>query len=192
MMIEPDEVIRALREGSRWANTAMVTVVSPVLLGYAASVAHDLSSTDHEIAVERAIRRGVAQIDRFDRSRGTFPAWLRPFVRNEINEMRRQRGSMMEPLRDDAQEAEQPPPPSPEKELAVAALKSALESLSDTDQLIILLRDYEQLDYDSCADRIGGVSAAACRVRHHRAVRRLAAAAQEIPELVDHFKEVGE
>jgi DNA-directed RNA polymerase specialized sigma24 family protein len=47
-----------------------------------------------------------------------------------------------------------------------------LALLSKTDQLMIRLRDYEDLSYDAIATLLE-VEAAACRQRHSRALRRL-------------------
>jgi RNA polymerase sigma factor (sigma-70 family) len=186
--MDPDDIIRALRSGAKWGDQAMVTVVAPVLLGYAASIAPDLSPTDHESAVEAAILRGVRKLNQFDRRRGTFAGWLRPFVRHAISDLRRSRPGSTASLPDDiaAPDAEAEIP-APQEE--VRAIRSALAALSDTDRLIITLRDFERLSYDSCAERIGGVSAAACRVRHLRAVHRLRDAAQGQPALQKYFVE---
>ena len=186
--MDPDDIIRALKDGSRWAAPAMVTVVGPVLCGYAATIAPDLLPSDHELAAESAILRGVSRVDSFDRGRGTFEGWLRPFVRHALADIRRERGLRTIPLPDDIAE-----PTSevgdPTAAAEAAAINVALVSLSDTDRLIITLRDYEHLDYDGCAERIGGVSAAACRVRHHRALRRLAEAAHAQGALAHYFEE---
>lgn len=186
--MDPDDIIRALRHGAKWGDQAMVTIVAPVLMGYAVSVAPDLSPTDREQAVETAILRGVSKLDQFDRRRGTFTGWLRPFVRNAINDIRRDQPGSPTLLPDDIEL----PPEDVENPTAVAeaqAIRTALAALSDTDRLIITLRDYEHLDYESCAERIGGVSAAACRVRHLRAVRRLRDAAKGQPALEKYFPE---
>lgn len=187
--MDPDDLIMAIKDGSRWATPAMVTIVSPLLLGYAGAVAPDLSPADHEAAVEAAILRGVRKVDKFDRQRGTFGGWLRPFVRHALNDIRREQGSTTAPFLDDFPEPSPSLAEDPSAAAEAAAIQAALASLSATDRLIITLRDYEHLDYDGCAERIGGVSAAACRVRHHRAVGHLAAAAKGHEALAHYFEE---
>jgi len=44
--VDPDDLIAAIRDGTRWAAPAMVTLVSPVLLGYAAAIAPDLTPAE--------------------------------------------------------------------------------------------------------------------------------------------------
>lgn len=187
--MDPDDIISALKDGSRWAGPAMVTVVAPVLWGYAAAVAPDLSASDHEQAVEAAILQGVRKLERFDRRRGTFEGWLRPFVLHALADIRRERGHPVLPLPTQVSEPARDSDDDPVAAAEAEAIKLALAGLSDTDRLIITLRDYEHLDYDACAERIGGVSAAACRVRHHRALKRLADAARAQGPLVHYFEE---
>lgn len=190
MTVDPDDIIRALREGAKWAEPAMVTIVGPVLLGYAASVGRDLSPADQERAVEAAVTKAVAKIDKFDSRRGTFTGWLRPFVRNAINDIRRQQGRTVQLL---PEELELPPaePEDPTKAAEAEAMSAALAELRDTDRLIITLRDYEHLDYAACAERIGDVSDAALRVRHFRALGRLAEKLRDQPALAHYFEEEG-
>lgn len=190
MTVDPDDIIRALREGATWAEPAMVTIVGPVLLGYAEAVGRDLSPADREKAVEAAVTKAVAKIDAFDSRRGTFTGWLRPFVRHAINDIRRQQGRTTELL---PEELELPPPEpdNPTKAAEAQAMAAALAELRDTDRLIIILRDYENLDYAACAERIGNVSDAACRVRHFRALRRLADELRRQPALTHYFEGEG-
>lgn len=187
--MDPDDVIAALRSGSRWAEPALVTIVGPVLLGYARAVATDLTEADHEAAVEAAILTGVRKIDKFDRRRGTFAGWLRPFVVHALADIRRNGRGQPATLPDDLPEAAVPDDPGAADEVELAALNAALGSLSETDRLIVSMRDIEGLTYQVCAERIGGVSDAACRVRHFRAIRRLATACRVQPALAHYFEE---
>lgn len=187
--MDPDDIITAFRSGSRWAEPALVTVVGPVLLGYAKAVATDLNPADHEAAVEAAVLTGVRKIDKFDRSRGTFAAWLRPFVTYALADIRRNGRGAPATLPDDLPERTNPGAPDAAREVELDALSAALGSLAETDRLIISLRDVEGLSYQACAERIGDVSDAACRVRHFRAIRRLADAARDQPGLANYFEE---
>ena len=189
-MVDSSELVVALMEGKPWAAHALVTTVAPVLLGYAELVGGGLGQADRESAVESAITRGVNKIDRYDPAKGTLAGWLRPFVRHALNDIRR-RGtaiSLPDTLSDTPESA---PDAGAEGEYDVdhAAINRALGRLSRTDQLILHLRDTEQLTYEQCAERIGGVTAGACRVRHHRALKRLSASAREEPDLSHYFQE---
>jgi RNA polymerase sigma factor (sigma-70 family) len=190
-MVDNDELVAAAQEGRAWAAHALVTTVAPVLLGYAALVGRGLGSTDHELAVEAAIARGVRKLDQYDPNRGTFAGWLRPFVRHALDDIRR--NGAADSLSDDFADAPEDPPSDAQTPQAVEerkAINRAVASLRPTDQLILHLRNTEVLTYEQCAERIGGVTAGACRVRHHRAVRRLADAARTETALAHYFEEV--
>lgn len=187
--MDPDDIIAALRDGSRWAEPALITIVGPVLLGFAQVTATDLTPADHEAAVETAVLTAVRKIDKFDRRRGTFASWLRPFVAHALADIRRSGRGTPAPLPDDLPETNPPADDDPSTKAAVVALEQALNSLSETDRLIITLRDIEGLSYLACAQRIGGVSDAACRVRHLRAIRRLTEAAKSHAELAPYIEE---
>lgn len=185
------ELVDAALRGQPWAGPALVTFLSPSLTGYAQLIAPDLLPADQELAVQRAIERGVNRLERYDTTRGTFSGWLRPFVRHALADIRRSRdGSHEVPLNDELHAhplADTPPVPDdtpPEHQ----HLKEAIERLSATDQLIIALRDVEQLTYAQIATRLD-VSETACRVRHHRAIARLADQVQDHPAFRD-YREV--
>ena len=189
-MVNTDELVAAAIAGEAWAAHALVTTVAPVLLGYASLVGGGLGSTDHELAVEAAIARGVRKLDQYDPSRGTFAGWLRPFVRHALDDIRRYGAadSLPDNFADaqDEPSADQPTPQAAEERMAI---NRAVASLRPTDQLILHLRETERLTYEQCAERIGGVTAGACRVRHHRAVHRLAEAARTETALAHYFEE---
>jgi RNA polymerase sigma factor (sigma-70 family) len=170
-----DKLMGALRSGEPWAGAALVTVMAPMLMSHAQRVGSDLGTTDQELAVERALETALRKIDRYDETRGGPGAWLRPFVTHAIADIRRsgpkravlEPDVLVEPSIDDS-------PPRAE----ATRLGWLVRELSDADQVILRLRDVENLDYAEIADRIGGVTEGACRVRHHRAVRRLVALAR--------------
>lgn len=188
-MVDSTELVAALMDGKPWAAHALVTTVVPVLLGYAELVGGGLGQADREAAVESAITRGANKIDRYDPAKGTLAGWLRPFVRHSLNDIRR-RGTattlpntisdIPEALSEPAAEGDDP---------ESAAIDRALRRLSRPDQVILHLRDTEQLTYEQCAERIGGVTAGACRVRHHRALKRLSDSAREETSLSHYFEE---
>jgi len=166
-----DKLMGALRSGEPWAGAALVTVMAPMLMSHVQRVGSDLGTADQELAIETALETALRKIDKFDETRGGPGAWLRPFVTHAVADIRRSRpksaalepDSLPEPAVDDT-------PPRPE----ATRLGWLVRELSDSDQVILRLRDVENLDYAEIADRIGGVTEGACRVRHHRAVRRLA------------------
>ena len=173
-----DELVTAAKDGEAWAGPALVTVLLPMSMQYARSIGSDLGSADQEAVVETAILRAVERIDRFDSERATFPSWVRGFVRHAVADHRRAAGPEFVDLPPDLPEREvEPTPAGDDLPGAVEqAVTLALLRLSLTDQVIITLRDFENLPYKECAERIGGgVTEGSCRVRHLRATRRLQA-----------------
>lgn len=166
-----DKLMGALRSGEPWAGAALVTVMGPMLMSHAQRVGADLGTADQELAVERAMETALRKIDRYNETRGGPGAWLRPFVTHAVADIRRSdpKNADLEP-----ELLSEPPvddtPPRPE----ATRLGWLVRELSDTDQVILRLRDFENLDYAEIAGRIGGVTKGACRVRHHRAVQHLA------------------
>lgn len=169
-----DKLMSAVRDGEAWAGPALVTVLGPTLMAHAARVGNDLSSADQELAVENAIERGINKIDRYDPTKAGPGAWLRPFVTHAIADLRRDRPTTTSAV--DLDTVEEPPDPTDEPASHPEAQRLAwlIRELRETDQLILRLRDYERLSYAQIAERIGNVTPEACRVRHHRAVKRLA------------------
>jgi RNA polymerase sigma-70 factor (ECF subfamily) len=184
MKMDGEDLLEAALQGQPWAAHAIVTVYAPVMLGYARVAVPNRNDTDYEEAVERAITRAVERLEHYDSTRASFGTWLRPFVRHALADIRRERG-VTEPLPDDLVA---PPTTTDHEPPEAQAIRNAITRLSDTDQLIIALRDYEQLSYEECAERIGGVNAAACRVRHHRAIRRLFELARHEPALAAYLE----
>lgn len=170
-----DKLMGALRDGEPWAGAALVTVMGPTLMSHAQRVGADLGPADQELAVEKALETALRKIDKYDETRGGPGAWLRPFVTHAVADIRRS-GPKQVALEPDLL-PDQPPddtPPRPE----AARVGWLVRELSEADEVILRLRDMEDLDYAEIADRIGGVTEGACRVRHHRAVRRLAGLAR--------------
>jgi RNA polymerase sigma factor (sigma-70 family) len=168
-----DDLLRAARAGESWAGPALVTALMPMLLRYVAEIGGDLAPADQEAVVERAVLRSVDQLERYDARRASFPTWVRGALRYAVADHRRAGGST-EVLVGDLPDTVAPPPFEPRDDETDENLTWALLHLTMTDQVIIALRDFEGLTYAQCADRIGGgVSEGACRVRHHRALRRL-------------------
>jgi RNA polymerase sigma factor (sigma-70 family) len=167
-----EELIQALISGDESAGVFLVSRFAPRILGYCSLIARDLAETDRELLCERAVEKAVDKIDRFDSSRGSFPAWLRGILRNELREWRRERPFVAE-IQEGAVAAPSSEPAPDQEDLPVEEIVSDLVAkLAVTDQLIIRLRDLEGLPYGSIADALG-VQEAACRQRHKRALSRL-------------------
>ena len=171
--MDENELVRQLREGDDKAAAFLVSLLGSKLVGYARDIAGDLSDTDRllicDIAVETAIRR----IDRYDSERGSLEHWMRAFVRHAAMDWRRSHYRLEELRDDDRFNDEGADEPDPLRERASLRVAEAVRTLSDTDQLIIGLRDQEGLSYAEIAARLV-VEESACRQRHLRAVRRLA------------------
>ena len=176
-----DNLILRLRDGDENAGAFLVSLVAPSLHGYARGIASDLSDTDRERICEIALERAVRKIHRFDPGKGSLLRWLRTFVRHEAANWRRSHHAL-----DQLDENRASPEPGTqlpeERRRALIALSRAVESLSPTDQLIIDLRDRQQLAYAEIASRVGATEEA-CRQRHLRALGRLKRKAEADPEL---------
>lgn len=183
-----DELISRLQHGDENAGPFLVSLMAPSLHGYARATAGDLSDTDRERICELALERAVRKIDLFDPTKGSFPSWLRAFVRHEAGNWRRSNHALDE-LDEDAVAPDVEPEQPAEWRSAVAAIQRAVQELSPTDQLIVDLRDHEGLSYADIASRVGA-NEDACRQRHLRALRRLKRVAESDPEL-QRFKEGG-
>lgn len=165
-----DKLISALRSGEPWAGAALVTVMGPMLMSYAQRVGADLGTVDQEFAVETALETALRKIDKYDETRGGPGAWLRPFVTHAVADIRRSHPKTTAVELDSLAE---PPTDNATSRPEATRLGWLVRELSETDQVILRLRHVENLDYAEIADRIGGVTPGACRVRHHRAVRHL-------------------
>jgi len=163
--MDTDKLMEALKGGEPWAGPALVTVMGPMLMSHAQRVGADLGTADQEAAVERGLETAVRKIDRYDETRGGPGAWLRPFVTHAVADIRRAKPSpaALEPENIPELPAEDEQPPRREAE----RIGWLVRELSETDQVILRLREVENLDYAQIAERIGGVTEGACRVRHH-------------------------
>lgn len=171
-----DDLIEDARNGVTNAGPLLVSVLGSQLVAYARKRGPDLSDVDRDLVVELAIEKAIRQIDRYNESRGSFPSWLRGFVRHEVLNWRRSHDSISELDHD-------PAAPAPEiddeadvarrKELSALA-QTALCELKDTDQAIIQLHTVEGIAYSDIAELLD-VNEAACRQRHRRALIRLRA-----------------
>ena len=171
------QLVDSLKEGDGSAAAFLVSRHAPRLLGYAAAIAVDITETDRELICERVVETAAAKIDDFDPAKGSFPGWLRGILRNEVKSWRRRSPATFE-LDEHAVAA--PPDEDPPREVAEtnpsAVLAPLLEQLAPAERLIIRLRDLEDLPYSAIAATLDAREDA-CRQRHRRALKRLAALA---------------
>lgn len=170
-----DDLVARAKRGDPSAGPFLVSLYGERLLGYARAHAPDLTDVDRESIVEMAIEAGVRAIGAFDPLRGTLFSWFRTQVRYKTLAFRRSHVRSEELTGQETEfvidgDLDLPGP-------VVEALRSAISRLSSDDQLILALRDAEGLEYLELSERIG-LTQAAARQRHSRAIRRLREQAQ--------------
>jgi RNA polymerase sigma factor (sigma-70 family) len=181
--MDDDHLVRQILAGDELAAAMLVSLYGARLAGYSRAIAGDLSDADREVICETAVEKAVRKMDRFDNSKGTLFGWLRAFVRTEIAGWRRSM-QHLEPLSGDEEERQK----DKQETLSATTLDAArtllevMRRLRDTDQMILSLRDLEDLSYKEIALRLG-VSEEACRQRHLRAAARLHELAKTAPGL---------
>lgn len=162
------ELVAKARRGEASAAPFLVSCFGERLLGYARAHAPDLSDADREQIVELSVEAGVRAIDKYDASKGSLEGWFRGQVRFRTLSWRRGHPRIAEIPDDSAV----PAPELASSESAISALRAAIGRLSHDDQLILALRNTEQIAFAEIAQRLG-TSEEAARQRHHRAVSRL-------------------
>lgn len=182
-----EELIEAAKNGEDWAGPFLVSLFAPRLLGLTRSLAGDLGDDACEHIAANAVERAVRKIDLFDAAKGDFAAWCRGMVRFAAADYRRyqERLSSLDASGDVA--ATEPEPSQPLPEVVKAALREAVAQLSDADQAIIALRDFEGLPSREIATRLG-VNDAAVRQRHVRARRRLGELLRQDARITDYMR----
>jgi RNA polymerase sigma factor (sigma-70 family) len=183
------ELVERTKAGEVDAGPSLVSLCGARLAQYARLIAPHLSDADRDEVCERAVERAVEHIDLYNVGRGSFETWLRGFVRREVYELSRRTTSIA--VATDQLErlaapnaAGRPHEPGDRSELLRELAQKVHElmvSLSETDQLLIALRNYERLPYASIAQRLG-TTESACRQRHLRAIARLRNIARDHPE----------
>jgi RNA polymerase sigma factor (sigma-70 family) len=179
------QLIEQLKTGDDTAGPVLVSVLGPRLLGYADLIANDLPLVDREQAVEHAIETAIRRIDRYDPSKGTFPGWVRAFVRHAVADVRRrQPGGAPRELDEGMADLACPEYDGEEEHGSPtsAALTALVFTAPEADQLILRLRYEENLLHAQIAEQLG-VSESACRKRLERALQRLRSRATQDPDL---------
>jgi RNA polymerase sigma factor (sigma-70 family) len=182
-------LIEQLKAGDDTAGPVLVSILAPRLLGYAEVIANDLPLADREQAVEQAIETAIRRIDRYDPNRGTFPGWVRAFVRHAVGDWRRHHPTGAPTQLDERTNAAVPEDNAEEEHdnPASAALAALIFTAPEADQLILRLRYEENLRHAQIAERLG-VSDPACRKRLERALERLRSRAVEDPDLIRYLE----
>lgn len=171
-------LVQQLKEGDDTAGPVLVSIVGPMLTGYVGDIASDLPQVDREAAVETAIETAIRRIDRYDSSKGTFPAWVRTFVKHAVDDWRRNHPlGAPAALSAEVAVANQPSAndgaePEDEVKPYSAALAALVLTATGPEQLLIRLRFEEGLTHAQIAARLG-VSEPACRKRLQRLLASL-------------------
>ena len=182
------QLIKQLSDGDDTAGPILVSVIAPRLLGYVDLIASDLPLADREGAVEQAIETAIRRIDRYDSSKGTFPGWVRGFVRHAVNDWRRRYPDGAPAALDLVAERSNPEIVDSEDQSAdpaSAALAALVLTAPEADQLLLRLRFEENLPHAQIAEELG-VSEAGCRKRLERTLGRIRSRATNDPDL-SHF-----
>ncbi|MGI8413887.1 MAG: RNA polymerase sigma factor [Solirubrobacteraceae bacterium] len=182
-------LIEQIRQGDETAGAVLVSIVAPRLLGYADLIGPDLPEVDRELAVESAIETAIRKIGQYDESRGTFPAWVRTFVKNAVNDWRRRHpdGAPGELVGEPEQPAEPPDDATEAVDPETIAIAAIVLTESEPNQLLIRLRFVDGLTHAQIAERLN-VTEAASRKRLERLLAGFRRRGSEDPDLSGHLK----
>jgi RNA polymerase sigma-70 factor (ECF subfamily) len=135
--------IRRCKRGHRRAFEPLVRRYGPRAYGFALGKVKDPEEAK-ELS-QGAFLRAFRAIDRFDESRPFYP-WLLTILRNLcISHLRRQRPMISIDDMPPAKQGTKPKGLSPELRLS---LKQALDSLSESDRELVILKDFQDLTYN--------------------------------------------
>ena len=174
--VDDEDLIRAAREGKEYAGPFMISLYAPMLLGYARGLASDLGDSGCEQICEWAVERAVRKIDLYDPAKGDFAAWARSMLRYAALDYRRDNARLqnidnLDVALPETQSSREIPGD------ITTALAEAVGQLSEPDQVILALREIEQLPSKTIAALLG-ITDAAVRQRYSRARQRLVRIAQ--------------
>lgn len=138
--------IRRCKRGHRRAFEPLVRRYGPRAYGFALGKVRD--PEEAKDLSQEAFLRAFRAIDRFDESRPFYP-WLLTILRNLcISYLRRRRPTISIEDMPPAKQAAKSRGLSPELRLS---LKQALDSLSESDREIVILKDFQDLTYNEIA-----------------------------------------
>lgn len=184
--VEDEDLVQAARAGDDYAGPFLVSRYAPMLLGHARAHAGDLGDVAVDEICELAVEKAIKRIALFDPAKGDFAAWARSMVRFAALDYRRSNDRLTSLEGLDTPESS-PPIRQPLPAEVSEALAEAVAQLSAPDQVILALRDVEQLPSQAVAMLLG-VEDAAVRQRYSRARKRLAAIAHADPRLTTFVK----
>ena len=138
--------IRRCKRGHRRAFEPLVRRYGPRAYGFALGKVKD--PEEAKDLSQEAFLRAYRAIDRFDESRPFYP-WLVTILRNLcISYLRRRRPTISIEELPPAKQVSKTKGLSPELRLT---LQQALESLSESDREIVILKDFQDLTYNEIA-----------------------------------------
>jgi RNA polymerase sigma-70 factor (ECF subfamily) len=174
-------LLERVKSGAPQARDRLVRRYLPALQRWARgrlpSTARDLADTDDLVQV--TLIRALDRVQDFEhRGEGSFLAYLRRTLQNQIRDQLRRSGRR--PASEDVKESMSVMGPSPLEEAigyqTLEAYEAALEQLSPAHQEAVMLRVEMGFTYPEIAQAIGAPSANAARMTVVRALARLAEA----------------
>ena len=173
------ELLARMRAGDREATREFCVRMEPFLRRVShrwitAAVRRQADSMDITQSVMRRIVGGAAPDDLV--TDGRVLAWAAAVVRNRIHTIARHRhegGEAIEKVQEGLPARAATPSAAAEQGEEVRAFRAALDALPDTEQQIILMRDFDGTDFEHIAKVLARPSAEAVRKLHDRAIKRL-------------------
>jgi RNA polymerase sigma-70 factor (ECF subfamily) len=167
------QVLAAAQEGAPWAWTAIYHSVAPQLFGFARA----RGAPEPEDAVGEVFHDIARNVHSFEGGEASFRSWVFTIAHNRlVDQWRRASRRHDDTLPASACET------SAETEAVAAAMDgpafAALESLTDAQRSVMLLRTVADLSLDQVAD-VMGTNRNAVKAVQHRAVVRLRETLQE-------------
>lgn len=141
-----------------------------------------LSEADAEALAVSCLTDITLKVHRFHSTGpGSFEHWVFTLARNACVDLMRRQGRLVrldEELAWPTAADWGGPPPAVQE-----ALQAALQDLSEVDRTIVQLHQIEELPFPEIGARVN-LSEGAARVRHHRALKRLAERLEHHPEVL--------
>lgn len=129
--------------------------------------------SDAEDVVQDSLVKVLKNRKQFDSGKGTFRVWFLKIVRNRcLDRLRKKRPSQLLEQHDAVDGGSLRPDQNLEKDELVAAVRVALEQISDEAKEILLLRDFDGLSYAEIADMLS-IKSGTVMSRLHRARKQL-------------------
>ena len=115
------------------------------------------------------------RVEKYERREGgSFEAWVFTLAKRFLSDWRKKHPEFR-PLQEGAESDEPVTQKSPQQQAALHAVTEGYEQLSETDQLILRLRHFEEVRTFAEIGEILGIKEGTARVRHKRAIENLKA-----------------